>query len=215
MRKLVDCCSRNRKRINGDASLTGYCYKGRRSSASCTSRRRCRVDRRARSPPRLAAGITGAWSPCGFSMVETLAPRGLRRAPAHDAARVRDVRRRRARRRRDDVRRRSALLGQGLGAGGTGALGGRRRRRDRRRGRRGARRADRPAGAPAGAGVVAARAAGAAGGRPLRRAAGARLHDLHPHLRRVGAGGGRASRSATRRSGRARASRSAPAARCR
>jgi hypothetical protein len=29
VRKLVDCCSRNRKRINGDASLTGYCYKGR------------------------------------------------------------------------------------------------------------------------------------------------------------------------------------------
>jgi hypothetical protein len=30
VRKLVDCCSYSRKRINGDASLTGYCYKGRR-----------------------------------------------------------------------------------------------------------------------------------------------------------------------------------------
>jgi hypothetical protein len=30
VRKLMDCCSRSRKRINGDASLTGYCYKGRR-----------------------------------------------------------------------------------------------------------------------------------------------------------------------------------------
>ena len=30
VRKLVDCCSRSKKRINGDASLTGYCYKGRR-----------------------------------------------------------------------------------------------------------------------------------------------------------------------------------------
>jgi hypothetical protein len=30
VRKLVDCCSYNRKRINGDASLTGYCYRGRR-----------------------------------------------------------------------------------------------------------------------------------------------------------------------------------------
>jgi hypothetical protein len=30
VRKLVDCCSHSRKRINGDASLTGYCYKGRR-----------------------------------------------------------------------------------------------------------------------------------------------------------------------------------------
>jgi hypothetical protein len=30
IRKLVDCCSRSRRRINGDASLTGYCYSGRR-----------------------------------------------------------------------------------------------------------------------------------------------------------------------------------------
>jgi hypothetical protein len=30
IRKLVDCCSRNRRRINGDASLTGYCYRGRK-----------------------------------------------------------------------------------------------------------------------------------------------------------------------------------------
>jgi hypothetical protein len=30
IRKLVDCCSHNHRRINGDASLTGYCYKGRR-----------------------------------------------------------------------------------------------------------------------------------------------------------------------------------------
>ena len=30
VRKLVDCCSYNRKRINGDGALTGYCYKGRK-----------------------------------------------------------------------------------------------------------------------------------------------------------------------------------------
>ena len=30
VRKLVDCCSYSKKRINGDASLVGYCYKGRR-----------------------------------------------------------------------------------------------------------------------------------------------------------------------------------------
>ena len=30
VRKLVDCCSRSKRRINGDASLTGYCYKGRK-----------------------------------------------------------------------------------------------------------------------------------------------------------------------------------------
>jgi len=30
VRKLVDCCSHNLRRVNGDAGLTGYCYRGRR-----------------------------------------------------------------------------------------------------------------------------------------------------------------------------------------
>ena len=30
VRVVVDCCSRSRTRINGDASLTGYCHQGRR-----------------------------------------------------------------------------------------------------------------------------------------------------------------------------------------
>jgi hypothetical protein len=30
VRKLVDCCSTSRRRINGDASLTGYCFQGRK-----------------------------------------------------------------------------------------------------------------------------------------------------------------------------------------
>jgi len=30
VRKLVDCCSASDRRINGDASLTGYCYGGRK-----------------------------------------------------------------------------------------------------------------------------------------------------------------------------------------
>jgi hypothetical protein len=30
IRKLVDCCSPHPRRINGDASLTGYCYQGRK-----------------------------------------------------------------------------------------------------------------------------------------------------------------------------------------
>jgi hypothetical protein len=30
VRRIVDCCSYSRRRINGDASLTGYCYRGRR-----------------------------------------------------------------------------------------------------------------------------------------------------------------------------------------
>jgi hypothetical protein len=30
VRKLIDCCSYHRRRINGDAALTGYCFKGRK-----------------------------------------------------------------------------------------------------------------------------------------------------------------------------------------
>jgi hypothetical protein len=30
VRKLVDCCAYSRKRINGDAALTGYCFNGRK-----------------------------------------------------------------------------------------------------------------------------------------------------------------------------------------
>ena len=30
VRKLLDCCSYSRTRINGDAALTGYCYSGRK-----------------------------------------------------------------------------------------------------------------------------------------------------------------------------------------
>jgi hypothetical protein len=30
IRKLVDCCSPSRRRINGDASLVGYCWNGNR-----------------------------------------------------------------------------------------------------------------------------------------------------------------------------------------
>jgi hypothetical protein len=30
VRKLVDCCSRSNKRINGDRALEGYCFKGRK-----------------------------------------------------------------------------------------------------------------------------------------------------------------------------------------
>jgi hypothetical protein len=30
IRKLVDCCAHHPRRINGDASLTGYCFGGRR-----------------------------------------------------------------------------------------------------------------------------------------------------------------------------------------
>ena len=41
----------------------------------------------------LVAGVTGAWSPCGFSMVETLAPGGYAQTPQDHRDRLRDVRR--------------------------------------------------------------------------------------------------------------------------
>ena len=40
----------------------------------------------------LVAGVTGAWSPCGFSMVETLAPSGYAQRLQDHRDRVRDVR---------------------------------------------------------------------------------------------------------------------------
>ena len=30
MRKLVDCCTTDSRRINGDRAVKGYCYKGRK-----------------------------------------------------------------------------------------------------------------------------------------------------------------------------------------
>ena len=153
----------------------------------------------------LVAGVTGAWSPCGFSMVDTLAPHGyagrLRTtlvacvtfaagALAGGVATFGGL----------------ALLGRGARRGrGGGDRRGRRGRAGRRR-RRGARRADRPAGAPPGARVVAARAAAAARGRALRDPARARLHHLHPLVRRLGAGGRerRARRPGARAARRAR-----------
>lgn len=30
VRKLIDCCTTGRRRINGDRALTGYCYEGRK-----------------------------------------------------------------------------------------------------------------------------------------------------------------------------------------
>jgi hypothetical protein len=29
VRKLIDCCTHTRRRVNGDAALAGYCYRGR------------------------------------------------------------------------------------------------------------------------------------------------------------------------------------------
>ena len=153
----------------------------------------------------LVAGVTGAWSPCGFSMVETLAPHGyagrLRTtlvacatfAPGALAGGVATFGG-------------LALLGRALGAGGAAAIAV-----------AAAVALAAAAGEARGArivpqvrrqvpGVVAPRAAAAARRRALRHPARARLHDLHPHLRRVGAGGRqrRARRPGARAARRAR-----------
>ena len=107
----------------------------------------------------LAAGVTGAWSPCGLSMVETLAPGGFARTRAESALAAATFTRRRARGRRDHVRRSRAA--RPAARRGRGDRPGRRRgRRGRRRGGRGARAADRAADPAPGAGGVAPRAPG-------------------------------------------------------
>ena len=145
----------------------------------------------------LAAGVTGAWSPCGLSMVDTLAPAGYARtlrtsllacatfalgALAGGALTFGGLARTRRRARRGNAR-------------GARRRGG---RRGRRGGGGGARPADRPADPPPGAGGVAPHPARPARRGRLRRPARARLHHVRPLLRRLGARGdqrrGRGSR---------------------
>ena len=67
-----------------------------RSSASCTSTRTCPAERSAVEPLLIAlalagllVGATGTWSPCGFSMIETIGPTGHTGGAADDARRLR------------------------------------------------------------------------------------------------------------------------------
>ena len=145
---------------------------------------------RSRSPPRRCSpGSTGTWSPCGFSMIETIGPAGHTRRPRDDARGLRHVPP-------------GALVGGVLTFGALAALGepaARRRRPARLRcsPRRSplvaalaeaARRADRAPDPPPAARALAPGDADAGRRRPLRRPARARLHHLRPHLRRLGAG---------------------------
>ena len=90
VRKLVDCCSRSRRRINGDRSLTGYCFKGERGLLRSLLRHEGAVlTLVALGAAAALAGLTGAWSPCGFSMMGRSArppggraPGGVRRSPS-------------------------------------------------------------------------------------------------------------------------------------
>ena len=118
-----------------------------RSSASCTSRRRCRVAdgvrRRRDHPARRRAfwsARPGTWSPCGFSMIETIGPTGHTGGPLGDLGRLRDLPPRRGR--RGDLHLRRSLPGRRRCWRGRLALVHDRRRR-RARSRRSPRRAAR------------------------------------------------------------------------
>ena len=196
VRKLVDCCGTMRQPRQRRPRAERLLLPRPQGVLRHVLRHERQVLTRSWSSPRSSAGVTGAWSPCGFSMVETLAPARLRRAAADDRDRLRDVRRRRARRRGRHLRRARAAR--------------RRARRERAR---------------VAAAVALAAAVGEARGArivpqvrrqvpeswrrvmPVPLAAGlygdparARLHDVHPHASPCGRWPGSASRSATRRS---------------
>ena len=92
------------KRINGDQALEGYCYAGPQGVL-----RHVLPDQGALlsgaleitlAAAALLAGLTGTWSPCGFSMIETIGPVGHTRRAGDDDLGLRDVHARRAGRRR-------------------------------------------------------------------------------------------------------------------
>ncbi|CAA9474473.1 MAG: hypothetical protein AVDCRST_MAG38-1556, partial [uncultured Solirubrobacteraceae bacterium] len=126
----------------------------------------------------------------------------IRRAPAHVAAGVCDLRGRGAGRRSGHLRR-PGLAGRGTRSGHDSRAAGRRRPGARRRARRAARPAHRAPGPSPGPRVVAPDPAGAGRGGPLRGPARPGLHHLHPHLRRLGPGGTqrRGRRARPRRAG--------------
>ena len=155
------------------------------------------------------AGLTGTWSPCGFSMIETIGPVGHTGGRSTTLAacltftlgalgrRRRDVRRPWRARRGGPRRRRPARLRARRGA------------RPGRRARRAARHRDHAPGPPPASRALAAGDADAGRRWPLRRPAGPRLHHVRPHIRCLrarrnrgggrGAGGWRCGRARVRR----------------
>ena len=197
------------RRINGDAALEGYCYRGPQGLLRhVLPDEGARVDAMdgALEIALAAAGAAGR-PDRDLVAVRVLDDRDDRPDRPHRRAARRRSRPARpscpgARRRGAHVRRAGARRAPLHGAGGrlayavaaAIALAA-----ARRRGARDARSCPRSAAScpSTGGGVMPMPLAAA----PLRRPARARLHDLRPHLRRLGAGGDLRSRSATRRSG--------------
>ena len=147
-------------RVNGDAALVGYCYPGHH--VFCVTYFET-VDAVlsglaiAGALTALVAGIAGAWSPCGFSMVDTIGT-ALGDARRGDHGRSRRRRSRSARSSAASITFGGlALLGGARSAHGSPGAARRARRRARARGRvRGlARLADRAADPPPGARALA------------------------------------------------------------
>ena len=133
----------------------------------------------------LLAGVCGTWSPCGFSMIETIGPHG------HDGGRATTVS-------ACATFTVGALVGGVITFGALAALGELRARSGRRRvvsdrgraggvrgGRRAPRHADPAAAAPPAPRALAPADAHAGRRRALRRPAGARVHHVRAHVRRL------------------------------
>ena len=210
------------KRINGDAALEGYCYQGRKVFCVMYYQTKVPVLSASRAPEvALARRRPARRRDRHLVALRLLDDRDDRPDRPHGrAARRRSPRARRSRRRARRRRRRPSACWRSLGelvhgAGGELAYVVAAAIASLAAVARGAGRADRPADPPPAARALAAGDADARRRGPLRRAARARLHDLRPHVRRLGAGGDRRSPSATRRSGSPSGSRSGSAARCR
>ena len=77
VRKLTDCCSYSSRRVNGDAALTGYCYRGPQGLLRHVLRHaRAVLIEISLAAAALLIGATGTFSPCGLSVVETIGPTG-------------------------------------------------------------------------------------------------------------------------------------------
>ena len=105
VRKLVDCCSAHRAADQRRQVAEGLLLRQPEGVLRHVLPELGAVLTACLLAAALAAGVTGAWSPCGLSMVETLAPGGYARTLRTSPARLRDVRARRARRRRAHLRR--------------------------------------------------------------------------------------------------------------
>ena len=131
VRKLMDCCAYSQPRINGDAALPATATGPQGLLRHVPPDEGAHAERgRAGARRASSIGLTGAWSPCGLSMVETIGPTGHTGGRRTTFAALATLRPRGAARRRRDLRRARRCVGCAPARRrGPGRL--RRRRRDR------------------------------------------------------------------------------------